>query len=266
MEIMKSKDILEEVLKSWEKCRTSNLNPFIKKPMIKLPDNNKEKVIRDNKNIIEGFKNVIQEVEMLNSNYICILTDKNNTIIDCYIGDNNLLYFYNNMFKSGYSLVENSIGTNALLFANKKGKPVWFYPKHHYCYNLKTISSFSIPLISENNTVAFLSVLEINQMLNENIIVITRLIAKLLIYKLEKSNYKAKTISNIITSKQKCILRYLAEGCTEQAVACEMNISINTVRDHKKGIYKKLKVSSTCEAVVKAIKLGILDINKIGMC
>ena len=52
------------------------------------------------------------------------------------------------MFKSGYSLVENSIGTNALLFANKKGKPVWFYPKHHYCYNLKTISSFSVSQFS----------------------------------------------------------------------------------------------------------------------
>lgn len=264
MEIIKSEDIWEEVAKSWEKCRNINLDPFINKPIVKLPDNVRDKFIEENKNTIDCFRNVIQEVGMEIRNYICILTDCFNIILNCYRDDNGP--FCNSMFESGHSLNEDSFGTNAVLFANNIGKPIWFYPEHHYCYGLKTLSSFSIPIIIENNIIVNLSVMGKNQSLNKNIIRTASSMVKLLIYNLKKNDYWGETNSDIITNKQEYILHCLAEGYTEQAVAYKMGISVNTIRDHKKVIYKKLKVNSTCEAVVKAIKLGLLDINNIGVC
>ncbi|MCQ9210856.1 response regulator transcription factor [Granulicatella seriolae] len=66
---------------------------------------------------------------------------------------------------------------------------------------------------------------------------------------------------SILTEKEKEILNYLSEGRTQVAIAIELNISRRTVNTHVQAIHNKFNVSSTSEAIIKGVKLGIIDIN-----
>jgi len=48
------------------------------------------------------------------------------------------------------------------------------------------------------------------------------------------------------------------EGNCYKGIGDSLNISVDTVRHHIRNIYKKLQAHSKTEAVVKAIKKGII--------
>jgi DNA-binding NarL/FixJ family response regulator len=54
------------------------------------------------------------------------------------------------------------------------------------------------------------------------------------------------------------LLALLAEGHSYETAGRELNVSINTIRSHIRSIYDTLHVHSKSEAVVKAMKSGIL--------
>ncbi len=58
----------------------------------------------------------------------------------------------------------------------------------------------------------------------------------------------------ILTSRQHQIVEGLADGLSYKMIASEYNISIETVRDHIKKIYKKLGVNSKAEVISKKLK------------
>ncbi|PJA98494.1 MAG: DNA-binding response regulator [Ignavibacteriales bacterium CG_4_9_14_3_um_filter_30_11] len=62
----------------------------------------------------------------------------------------------------------------------------------------------------------------------------------------------------VLTKREKEILGGLVEGNNFKAIADSLFISVETVRFHFRNIYKKLHVHSQSEAVVKAIKEGIV--------
>jgi DNA-binding NarL/FixJ family response regulator len=57
--------------------------------------------------------------------------------------------------------------------------------------------------------------------------------------------------TNILTPKEKEILKALAKGLRYKEIADEMKISIETVRSHARNIYEKLQVQSRTEALNK---------------
>ncbi len=57
---------------------------------------------------------------------------------------------------------------------------------------------------------------------------------------------------NMLTTRQKEILRLLQEGYDNQAIAQEMSLSIKTVENHLTRLYKELRVQSRLEAVTFA--------------
>lgn len=57
--------------------------------------------------------------------------------------------------------------------------------------------------------------------------------------------------SELLTNKEKEILKALAKGLRYKEVAASMNISIETVRSHARNIYEKLQVQSRTEALNK---------------
>ena len=56
---------------------------------------------------------------------------------------------------------------------------------------------------------------------------------------------------DILTPKEKEILKALAKGLRYKEIANEMNIGIETVRTHARKIYEKLQVQSRTEALNK---------------
>ena len=55
--------------------------------------------------------------------------------------------------------------------------------------------------------------------------------------------------SDLLTDREKEILRSLARGLRYKEVATELNIKLETVRSHARNIYEKLQVQSRTEAI-----------------
>jgi DNA-binding NarL/FixJ family response regulator len=61
-----------------------------------------------------------------------------------------------------------------------------------------------------------------------------------------------------LTPQELRLLALLADGHSYLSAAGQLDITINTVRNHVRSIYEKLHVHSKSEAVAKALKLGLL--------
>lgn len=59
---------------------------------------------------------------------------------------------------------------------------------------------------------------------------------------------------SLLTTRQKEIVEGLANGLSYKMIAAELSISLETVRDHIKKIYKKLGVNSKAEVISKKLK------------
>lgn len=59
--------------------------------------------------------------------------------------------------------------------------------------------------------------------------------------------------TEILTPREKEILKLLAKGLRYKEIAAELNISMDTVRSHTRNIYEKLHVQSRTEAINKVL-------------
>jgi len=73
-----------------------------------------------------------------------------------------------------------------------------------------------------------------------------------------KSHHQFRT-RPYLTFRQKQCLYLLAEGKTAAAIALELGISVRMVRDHLRNIKHRLGAFSLPQAVVMAVKMGLLD-------
>jgi two-component system response regulator DevR len=62
-----------------------------------------------------------------------------------------------------------------------------------------------------------------------------------------------------LTSREKEVLRLMAEGHPSRSIAAELGISYTTVRTHIRSLGSKLAVHSKLEAIVKARELGLIN-------
>jgi len=62
-----------------------------------------------------------------------------------------------------------------------------------------------------------------------------------------------------LTDQERELLKRLAEGHSYQACADRLGVSINTIRDHVRRVYEKLRVHSKSEAVSAALRRGLID-------
>ncbi|MFL6233994.1 MAG: response regulator [Thermoanaerobaculia bacterium] len=65
-------------------------------------------------------------------------------------------------------------------------------------------------------------------------------------------------LDEALTPQEVHLLRLVAEGCSYQAAADQLRISINTVRNYIRNIYEKLQVHTKSAAVSKAMRAGLL--------
>jgi DNA-binding NarL/FixJ family response regulator len=62
----------------------------------------------------------------------------------------------------------------------------------------------------------------------------------------------------ILSEREKVVLRMLAKGMTSSQVASQLAIGEQTVNSHVRSIYRKLKVHTRAQAVVMASNFGVL--------
>lgn len=64
-----------------------------------------------------------------------------------------------------------------------------------------------------------------------------------------------------ITPKQKEVLFFLREGLQNKQIAYKMGVSIAAVKQHLQGLYQRLQVNSRLSALIKAQRLGLVDLE-----
>ena len=65
-----------------------------------------------------------------------------------------------------------------------------------------------------------------------------------------------------LTSKETEILDYMAEGYLNKQIADALGVSEQTIKNHVTSILRKLNVNARTQAVVLAIKKGLISITK----
>jgi len=65
----------------------------------------------------------------------------------------------------------------------------------------------------------------------------------------------------VITRREEEVLQLIAEGLSTTEVAARLYISIKTVKNHLASIYAKLDSRDRTQAVVRAVKMGIIRID-----
>lgn len=78
------------------------------------------------------------------------------------------------------------------------------------------------------------------------------------VIKLFKNYTPAAGAKTRLTQQETEILKLFVEGHNYKTAAAELEISSNTVAFHLRNIYQKLQVHSKSEAVVKALRLGLV--------
>jgi DNA-binding NarL/FixJ family response regulator len=64
-----------------------------------------------------------------------------------------------------------------------------------------------------------------------------------------------------LTRRQEQVLRLLAAGRETEAIAADLGIALETARNHIRALLKRLGAHSRLEAVVRASRAGLLDLN-----
>lgn len=71
------------------------------------------------------------------------------------------------------------------------------------------------------------------------------------------------TTAVMLADRQLQVLKLFAEGYSYKDIAGELNVSSSTVQAVKNAIIHKLAATNITHAVVKAIKLGVLDVEQL---
>lgn len=67
-------------------------------------------------------------------------------------------------------------------------------------------------------------------------------------------------VFNALTDREQEVIELVAEGLTNRAISVELEISENTVKYHINAIFKKLGVQSRTEAVLLAVRSGLIPL------
>ena len=71
----------------------------------------------------------------------------------------------------------------------------------------------------------------------------------------------AGQVDRVITPREEEVLQLIADGCSTPEVAEQLYISQKTVKNHLASIYQKLDARDRTQAVLQAVRMGIVSIN-----
>lgn len=76
------------------------------------------------------------------------------------------------------------------------------------------------------------------------------------------SRVDARSSAGGLSARELDVLRLVAEGMSNRNISARLHISENTVKNHMRRIHEKLGVRSRTEAVVAAVKAGLLGLGQ----
>ncbi len=253
-----SDDIVDYVIDSWSRCIENKLAREINRNNIDYQE------ISNYELNIYFFRELVSFVSsMLKKDIIFLLTDKDGVLLDLAGTKKIKKQLLSKGIKRGFSFSEKYIGTNAVSLVSQTGQPVYLDSKYHYCNFFKKWYSFALQLKKDGKITGYLCIMTVNKCLKRNIIIIGKLIAYIMT---TRHNINRKNEFNRIyklSKRQVQILKLIGSGLTEKATAAQLKLSTSTIKYHKKVLLNRLNVNSSIEAIIRALKLGLISVDDI---
>ena len=76
-------------------------------------------------------------------------------------------------------------------------------------------------------------------------------------------DHEARIMIEKLTPKEREVLQALAEGLSDKGIAERLYVSVGTIRTHIRSILAKLEVQSRLQALVFAVRHGLVQIDFI---
>ncbi|HHW58531.1 MAG TPA: LuxR family transcriptional regulator [Clostridia bacterium] len=253
----------EELSFSYKQCIEIGIDTSITLPLVILNPEDLQKKVHKNKELIEAFHMSVEE-EWVKGEYLFLLTDIEGYLMDVKCSTKGKKCIKDSGFERGISFREESCGTNAISMAMRLKRVVYVRPQEHYCYIFKKWHCIASPIIVENGEiVGYVDISTIDKKITSEVSMVIKLLAEKIASEYEKI-VKEKEINEIkikLNDSQIKILELEAKGYRESDIAEALGIGVVTVKYHKRKIVEKLGVKNTKEAVIKAIKLGLVDVD-----
>ena len=147
--------IRDEVLESWERCKSYGVNPYLERIEPDFSDEYKLKIMSENKVLIDtarpflmGLYDIIRSLEM-----VVFLTDRDGFILDA-LGDGTIWeYCKAKNAMVGSSFHEKYSGTNAPSIALNLNKPFQMVAEEHFAEVVHIATCAAAPIHDEHGTV-----------------------------------------------------------------------------------------------------------------
>jgi DNA-binding NarL/FixJ family response regulator len=86
-------------------------------------------------------------------------------------------------------------------------------------------------------------------------------LASSMLHELRKLDAPVDEDERVITRREEEVLQLIADGCSTPEVAAKLFISQKTVKNHLASIYQKLDARDRTQAVVQAVRMGIIHLH-----
>jgi DNA-binding NarL/FixJ family response regulator len=79
----------------------------------------------------------------------------------------------------------------------------------------------------------------------------------------ESGGPKGSRLAPPLTERELEVIRALAQGMSDRQIARTLDISEKTVRNHTSNIYRKLHIFDRTQAVIYAVREGVIDVEEL---
>jgi DNA-binding NarL/FixJ family response regulator len=88
-------------------------------------------------------------------------------------------------------------------------------------------------------------------------------LAQKMLSTLERGGPRGSRLAPPLTQRELGVIRALAQGMSDRQIASSLGISEKTVRNHTSNIYRKLHIFDRTQAVIYAIREGVIDVEEL---
>lgn len=243
----------EELESSYARCCLSGVKN-LQHPQAALPEAALSVHIASNALLLSACEIVINQGIRVteNSSYIFILSDPGLVCLKIYAGHKTLEKLAEAGIRPGIFFTEESCGTNALSLAHRHKRLVAIKGEQHYCRFFKEWWCVSAPVKDDRDSIlGYLDVsthessqLELTLPLLEFLLAaVKRELHFLALFSVAAENASSllpSVIRESLTLREKEVLLRLASRLTSKEIAEELDLSVETVRTHRRNVYRKL--------------------------
>jgi len=249
---------LNELESSHQSCRLSGVPIELEKPQVILPEEILASRLTLNAQLIGIISSLVNPIILsdLDWDYIFILCDPHLVSLKIYATAANMETAVKDGIMPGTVFTKKSCGTNAFSLSHTLGRVVAVRGDQHYCRLFKELYCVAGPVKDPGGGI--LGYLDISRPdgreLNPSVVLIKTLITaaekEILYLSIDQTGTKSPESSQLppeiekdLTPREREICRLLLKRLSSKEIATTLNLSVSTVRTHRKNVYQKLSVN-----------------------